>query len=655
MLVDNSIVVIENIYRLRSRGVGAARAAVAGTKQVTGAIIASTLTTVCVFFPMVYTTGIVRELMLPMCITIIFCLMASLLIAMTVVPAAGSTLLRSSKAKQHPWFDKIQEIYGGILSFCLKVKIIPLAIAVGLLILSIWQVVRMGIVLIPDMTSNQIEAALEYPEDTTREEAYALTDELIEKFAAIDGVGSVGVMSGGSESLITSTAGTSDDNYLTYTIMLLTEDENAGSGVVNNIVAEMNKAAAEVLDDPENCFSISTGMSEMSSMLGSGLSINIYGSDLDELREVSEEVMEIVSQVEGYTDISNGQEESDPVLHVVLDKDLAMSKGLTVAQIYQELSAKMTTSSTALTVTIDGVEMDIEVVDNTQPVTYENLMDCTFAVSETDEDGDTVTKDYKLSDFAQLQVEEGVTTITVTAAVEDGYNTTLLTRQLEPLLEEYKENSLPQGCTFDIGGEVDTVNEMVEQMVLVMLLGVAFIYLVMVAQFQSLLSPFIVLFTIPLAFTGGFMALWFTGEPLSMMSLLGFVVLLGTVVNNAIVFVDYANQLRIGGMERRQALIATGKTRMRPILMTALTTILAMAALIFGDDMGSQMGRGMALVISGGLAYATLMTLFIIPVMYDILFKRAPLQIDVGSDNLDDMPDDAAEYMEQLREKGGER
>jgi multidrug efflux pump subunit AcrB len=136
------------------------------------------------------------------------------------------------------------------------------------------------------------------------------------------------------------------------------------------------------------------------------------------------------------------------------------------------------------------------------------------------------------------------------------------------------------------------------------------------------------------------------------MSLLGFVVLLGTVVNNAIVFVDYANQLRIGGMERRQALIATGKTRMRPILMTALTTILAMAALIFGDDMGSQMGRGMALVISGGLAYATLMTLFIIPVMYDILFKRAPLQIDVGSDNLDDMPDDAAEYMEQLREKG---
>ena len=147
------------------------------------------------------------------------------------------------------------------------------------------------------------------------------------------------------------------------------------------------------------------------------------------------------------------------------------------------------------------------------------------------------------------------------------------------------------------------------------------------------------------------MALWITGEPLSMMALMGFVVLLGTVVNNGIVFVDYTNQLRIGGLERRTALVVTGKTRMRPILMTALTTILAMTYLIFGDDMGSQMGRGMALVIVGGLAYATLMTLYIIPVMYDILFKKAPLQVDVGSDNLDDMPDDAAEYMERMNDK----
>lgn len=663
MLVDNSIVVIENIYRLRSRGISAPRAAVAGAKQVSGAVMASTLTTVCVFLPMIYTTGIVRELMMPMCLTIIFCLLASLLIAMTVVPASGSTLLRKSKPKEHPWFDKIQELYGKSLEFCLRVKVVPLLLAIGLLVFSIWQVARMGIVLIPEMTSNQLEATVNYPEETTREDAYAKTDELMNRFLEIDGVDSVGIMSGNGTNLISSVAAVSEDDYLTYSIMITTENENAGKGEIDAIVSEMNKAASEILNDSENEFAVSTGMSEMSTMLGSGLSLNIYGTDLDELLTVSEEVMDIVATVPGYTDISNGQEASDPVLHVVLDKDLAMSKGLTVAQIYQEVAAKMTTESTAVKVTIDGVEMDIKVVDNVEPVTYENLMDISFAVSETDDDGDKVTNDYKLGDFAKLQVEDGVTSInrenqtryiTVTANVEDGYNTTLLTRQLEPLLNEYQENSLPSGCSFNIGGEYDTVNEMVEQMVLVMLLGVAFIYLVMVVQFQSLLSPFIVLFTVPLAFTGGFLALWLTGEPLSMMALMGFVVLLGTVVNNGIVFVDYTNQLRIGGLERRTALVATGKTRMRPILMTALTTILAMTYLIFGDDMGSQMGKGMALVIVGGLAYATLMTLYIIPVMYDILFKKAPLQVDVGSENLDDMPDDASEYMERLNDKNAD-
>ena len=182
------------------------------------------------------------------------------------------------------------------------------------------------------------------------------------------------------------------------------------------------------------------------------------------------------------------------------------------------------------------------------------------------------------------------------------------------------------------------VNQMVIQMSKVLLLGLALIYLVMVAQFQSLLSPFIVLFTVPLAFTGGLIGLLLMNEPLSVMGMMGFVVLLGTVVNNGIVFVDYANQLRVGGLERREAL-------------TALTTILAMASLLFGDDLSSQMSKGMAIVVAGGLAYATLMTLFIIPVMYDILFKRKPLQVDIGSENLDDVPDDAADYLKRKEQK----
>ena len=653
MLVDNSIVVIENIYRLRSKGVGAARAAVQGTKQVAGAIIASTLTTVCVFLPMVFTAGTVRELMMPISLTIIFTLAASLLIAMTVVPAAGSTLLRNSKEKKHPFFDKVQDIYGKMLAFCLKVKVVPLAIAIGLLVYSIWAVMRMGIVMIPDMTSNQIEISVQMPEDTDKEECYKRADQVLDAMTTIDGIGDVGAMAGGDTTLVASSSGMSDNTYDQFTFLVLTENENAGKEEVNRICREIEERTADI--DCE--LTISTGMSEMSTMMGSGLSVKVYGDDLDTLTKITQDICDLAATIPGYENISNGQEEPDQVIRLVLDKDAAMRKGLTVAQIFSELNGKMTESTDAATVTIDGEDMKIVVKDGREPLTRENLLDYNFEIQTTDDNGNTVTEDHPLSEFATLKLEEGVQSInrenqsrymTVTATVAEGSNATLLSRELQPLIDAYE---LPDGYTIDTAGESDMVNQMVIQMSKVLLLGLALIYLVMVAQFQSLLSPFIVLFTVPLAFTGGLIGLLLMNEPLSVMGMMGFVVLLGTVVNNGIVFVDYANQLRVGGLERREALIATGKTRMRPILMTALTTILAMASLLFGDDLSSQMSKGMAIVVAGGLAYATLMTLFIIPVMYDILFKRKPLQVDIGSENLDDVPDDAADYLKQKEQK----
>ena len=653
MLVDNSIVVIENIYRLRSKGVGAARAAVQGTKQVAGAIIASTLTTVCVFLPMVFTAGTVRELMMPISLTIIFTLAASLLIAMTVVPAAGSTLLRNSKEKKHPFFDKVQDIYGKMLAFCLKVKVVPLAIAIGLLVYSIWAVMRMGIVMIPDMTSNQIEISVQMPEDTDKEECYKRADQVLDAMTTIDGIGDVGAMAGGDTTLVASSSGMSDSTYDQFTFLVLTENENAGKEEVNRICREIEERTADI--DCE--LTISTGMSEMSTMMGSGLSVKVYGDDLDTLTKITQDICDLAATIPGYENISNGQEEPDQVIRLVLDKDAAMRKGLTVAQIFSELNGKLTESTDAATVTIDGEDMKIVVKDGREPLTRENLLDYNFEIQTTDDNGNTVTEDHPLSEFATLKLEDGVQSInrenqsrymTVTATVAEGSNATLLSRELQPLIDAYE---LPDGYTIDTAGESDMVNQMVIQMSKVLLLGLALIYLVMVAQFQSLLSPFIVLFTVPLAFTGGLIGLLLMNEPLSVMGMMGFVVLLGTVVNNGIVFVDYANQLRVGGLERREALIATGKTRMRPILMTALTTILAMASLLFGDDLSSQMSKGMAIVVAGGLAYATLMTLFIIPVMYDILFKRKPLQVDIGSENLDDVPDDAADYLKRKEQK----
>ncbi|MBP5310361.1 MAG: efflux RND transporter permease subunit, partial [Lachnospiraceae bacterium] len=655
MLVDNSIVVIENIYRLRGRGVEAPRAAVQGTKQVAGAITSSTLTTACVFLPMIYTTGLVNDLMTPMCLTIVYCLMASLLIAMTVVPAASSTVLRNARPKEHPFFDKVQDIYGSILAFCLKKKWIPISAAVALLAFTGWLIIRMGIVVIPEMTMNQIQASLTYDEEKDKQYCYETTDEIIERILKVEGIGSVGVMAGNDASFLSSDLAASSDNFRDMQFFMLTEDPKAGSDEINRIMKDIENSVADLNLD----FTIATASSEMEGLTGgTGLSINIYGDDLDTLKAVSHDFMDMIGSIEGYTDISNGEEDADKVIHLVIDKNKAMAMGLSVAQIYQDINSKITTSKSSVSVTVDGIEMDIKIVDEMEPLTKENLMDYTFTVDAYDEDDDQITEEHKLSEIAREEISDGVQRIerknqsrymTITASVSDGYNTTLLTRQLEPILEKY---NMPSGYSYELGGEYDSVVQMVKQMLLVAALGMLFIYLVMVAQFQSLLSPFIVLFTIPLAFTGGFLSLWITRENMSVISMMGFIVLMGTVVNNGIVFVDYTNQLRKSGLDRHNALIATGKTRMRPILMTALTTILAESNLMMGDDMGAQLGRGMALVIAGGLAYATLMTLFIIPVMYDILFKKQPLDVDTGSEDLDDIMDDAEEYIAMMAQKG---
>ncbi len=649
MLVDNSVVVMENIYRLRNRGVSAARAAVQGTKQVAGSIISSTLTTVCVFLPLVFTEGMVKELLLPLGLCIGYCLMASLVVALTVVPAAASTVLKRSKPKKHPLFDKFLNIYGKFLNWCLDHKAVPLTATIVLLALCIWAVLNMGIVLIPEMTGNQIQVTITTPEGLTKEESYQMTDEVISKLLTIDGVDNVGVLDASGTAGMMGGMTTGSDTYGSYTCYVVIPEDTSASRI-QEITDNINEECADLACEVE---ASSGGMSDLTAMLGSGLTIQVFGEDMEAMRGVCDELAELVGTIPGYTEITTSFTDGDATIHLQIDRDKAMSKGLTVAQIYMAISEKLTTSANATTITQNGVSMDVVVVDNSDPLTLENLLELELTGSSMDATGTAVTTTYKLSEFATIQETTSVDSIgrenqsqyvTVTAAIEDGYNATLLSRKLSDKLDDFKA-TLPDGISVEIDGESTTVNGMVEQMLLLLLLGLVFIYLVMVAQFQSLLSPFIVLFTVPLAFTGGLIGLLIYGQPLSLLSLMGFAVLMGTIVNNGIVFVDYVNQLRIGGMDRRAALIATGKTRMRPILMTALTTILAMLQMVFSDDMAGQLGGGMSVVIVGGLLYGTVMTLIIVPVIYDILFKRQPMNVDIGSDNLDDVPDDAAEFI----------
>ncbi len=682
MLVDNSVVVIENIYRLRGRGIGAARAAVQATRQVSGAIVASTLTTICVFLPLVFTSGTVRELLMPMGLSIAYCLFASLAVALTVVPATASTLLRNTKPKDHPWFEKVQELYGISLEFCLRVKAVPLSIAMGLLLLCVWQVFQMGIVVIPEISSDEIEVSFTTAAEATREESYAEADAVMMAILEIENVSDVGVMSDSdSASLLGFSSGS--DSYGSYTYYV-SVSENAGSGEINQVCDDIEAVVAEL---GYSATAAASGMSDMTSMTASGLTITIEGDDVDVLSELTGTVAALIDDVEGYGDIYNSVGEGEATLQLNIDKDKAMEYGFTVVQIFMQISSYLTDEVSSTSLTVDGESMTVVVQDLTSPLTVENLMDMEFEATsyadsgssfsmdsvsddeedEEDEDADDDVEDekadniYLLSDFASVEETTSVVSIsrqnqsryvTVSASTLEGYNATLLSREVTEIIDEaIADGTFPDGYTVSVGGESDEVYEMVEQMLLMVLLALVFIYLVMVAQFQSLLSPFIVLFTIPLAFTGGLLALLLTGDQLSLISIMGFLVLMGTVVNNGIVFVDYTNQLRIGGMTRADALVATGKTRMRPIFMTAITTILAMVQLMTGDDMASQMAGGMAIVIAGGLLYATLMTLYIIPVMYDILFKRQPLDVDVGSEDLDDIPDDAAAFIAEAKAK----
>ena len=666
MLVDNSIVVIENIYRLRGRGVPAARAAVQGAKQVGMSVVASTLTSVCVFLPVVFSSSIVKSLMQPMSLCIGYCLMASLIVALTVVPAAASTVLKKAEPKQLKWFDKIQDKYAKSLEWCFRHRALPLLAAVVLLAFCCWRVFSMGVELLPTITSNEAIVTLSTTKDLSKEDSYAIAGKAVEAMLEVDHVEEVGITTDtrvagmdigqlGLPTTITDLLNAAN-SYGTYQVNVML-DESLSSSEIETA----RQALEDALSGIEDCTAKVeiSGMQELTSQLASGLSVKIYGADSETLSQLSEKVVDIVNDTEGFANATNGLGSGDATINLHIDRDKVRSYGLTVAQVYQQIAAKLTTTTTAQTpVTVDGSTMSVQISNNLDPVTKENMMDITFETTVMSADGTTSTGTCTLADMATWETgsapdsitsEDQTQYVSVTADTLDGYNTTVQARVLEKKLNEFAlSDEMPEGCSFSMGGESDSVNFMVNEMVQWLALALPFVYLVMVAQFQSLLSPFIVLFTIPLAFTGGLLGMLFTGQQLTMISLMGFIVLMGTVVNNGIVFVDYANQLRLGGMERRAALIATGKTRMRPILMTTLTTVLAMLQLVFSNDMASQLMSGMAIVIICGLSYATLMTLYIVPILYDILFRKPPLNVDVGSDDeLDDIPDDAAEYIAQ--------
>lgn len=624
MLVDNSVVVIENIYRLRNLGVPPVKAALNGAKQVAGAIASSTLTTICVFFPIVFIEGLTRQIFMDMALTITYSLLASLIVALTLVPAMGQRMLRKVKPVKHGMFDKMLGGYEKSIRFVLKHRAIALIAAVVLLFGSMFGAVARGFSFMPNMASTELSVTVSLDDSATMDDTIDAAQNLLDTLSEYDEFETVGVMTGSTTSLmgLTGSVSSSDadkGSVMAYAVFKDDKVKNSES-ISKEIEAELQSIDGDVV------VSGSSSSSSMSAMLGDdGVSIKLYGDDLKTLQNTAKDMAEKLAAVDGIDETDNGIGATSGEIKVTVDKTKAAKKSLTVAQVYQQIAAAITSETTSSTLTNSGKNLDVVVIkDENSDVTKNNIKD--IKLTYTDKEGNE--KATKLSEVAEISDSESMNSITrsdqkryikVSGTLKDGYTNTDVSNKAKALFDDYK---LPDGCSIEYSGSNESTMEAVNQMLLMMLLGVILIYLIMVAQFQSLKSPFIIMFTIPLAFTGGFLGLLITGFDVSVVTLLGFVMLCGIIVNNGIVLVDYINNLRLEGKERREAIVEAGKTRMRPILITAITTVLGLSTMALGIGTGSEIMQPIAIVCIGGLLYATIMTLYIVPVIYDILSKK---------------------------------
>lgn len=617
MLVDNSIVVIENIYRLRSEGYSIRKAAVEGATQVTAAIVASTLTTVSVYAPIIFTEGITRQLFVDLALTIAFTLLASLVVALTFVPALSSYTLKHTKEIRHPWFDGFKDAYGKFLAGCLRFKPIVFVAAVVLLVASAALSMSKGMSFMDmEMETNQLSVTISAKEDEklTFEELTGFSNEVIERISDIEGIDTIGAMAGGNSTM--DLMGGSDSSVSMYILL----DENSDvklSDVEKEITERTEDLGCEVVTN--------SSLMDYGMYFGSGLSVKIEGNELDKLQSLATKVADILNETEGVVDVDDGLDDATPQLTITVDKEKAAEYGYTVAQVYQLVYAELADASSVTTISTDikDYEVYLQTEEQADPQ-LSTIRKLTF--THMNEDGEE--EELPLTKICEMKETTTLSTInrdaqtrylSVSCNVDEDHNVTLISNKVQ---KEIDKMDIPEGYSIEMAGEDETINESMSQLMLMMILAIIFIYLIMVVQFQSLASPFIILFSIPLAFTGGFFALYITGQEISVIAMLGFIMLAGLIVNNGIVLIDYINQARREGKSKKDAIIESGKTRVRPILMTALTTILAMLVSAIGIGEGSTIMRPMAITIVGGLVYGTILTLIVIPCIYDAFHRE---------------------------------
>lgn len=632
MLVDNSIVVLENIFSHRQSGEDPIKAALSGTSEVGMAVTASTLTTVAVFLPMVFVQGLTAQIFKELALTVTFSLMASLAVALTLTPLLSSRLLTdmgitgetadsSNNPRIFKWllkplnifstfYDKLEMRYGGLLRWALGHRKQVVIISVVAFVASLAMIPLIGTEFLPKTDSGTININFELADGTKLDETNRIISDFYDKIANIPEIQDA-LISIGSGSSMESSLGGSSANIGSIMLQLVPLNEREAS---SEQVAEEIRKIAEKTPGAKISVSVASTMDFAAGGLNP-VSISIEGDNLDRLKQISDEVMDIVKSIPNTREVTCSLEEGRPELRIKVDRDKAALYGVSSGQIAQMVNSAVS-GMTATTYKVNGEEIDVVIRAEKDLVNNTSKLRSLLIPSPT---GAFIT----LGDVAEIINEVGPVSIsrqdqarvvTVTAQIL-GRDMGSVNQEIQQKLDQM---NLPDGYSITMGGEQQEMMQSFQDLSLAFVLAVLLVYMVMAAQFESLVQPFIILFTVPLAIIGVVLSLLVTGRNISIVSFMGVIMLAGIVVNNAIVLVDFINQLRQRGMSRYDAIVKAGPDRLRPILMTTLTTVLGLIPMALGLGEGGELGAPLATVVIGGLTFSTLLTLVVIPVLYTI-------------------------------------
>jgi len=609
MLVDNSVVVLENIYRLRKDGMKRAEAAIEGARQVSGPIIASTLTTVAVFMPVVFVEGFTAGMFKEMALTVSITLLASLLVALTLVPMLSSKLIkRPDTSTHHKFMDNFRALYTRLLTGALGKKAIVIVVAIIIGVSSVALVGTVGGELMPETDEGQINVTVTMPKGSLYKDTLVEVQKVEAYLLTLDSIEVVSTQVGGGDPMMRLFMGGGDDTGSISILLVDPDDRNKETKEIADDIREY----VVTLTDAEVLVEATSG--NMMAMGGTGISYNVMGDEFEINERLAEELAEHIASVEGVVEVDNGISKGVPELSIQLDEAKALPMGITTAGVAGEIRSLLT-GVKSTSITVDGKLMDIYVNESdNEEINLQTINDITFTTPFGTE--------VALKDVGSIEEGVGYTsinrtnqmrTLNVTAKLEDGYDIASVTDEINKKIETM---NIPEGYIIDESGEAEQMADSFKTLAMALILGAILVYMIMASQFESLVYPFVIVFSVMFAYSGAFLTLFLTGTALSIVSMLGLIVLTGIVVNNGIVLVDYINKLKHEGMTTKEAILIAGPTRLRPILMTALTTILALLPIALGFGEGSEMMTPLGLVVVGGLTFSTILTLVLVPVMY---------------------------------------